>query len=185
MRQSVIWGCIMLLLPIFGTLVVAQPENTSSTRDLTEAEQLNLLLAEMRKRMDHDQISFESFATLSLQISQMKAEHTRVQKEESRLVWEKEEKEKEVRKEEARLAREEARLAREEEVREKEVRREEALCAWEQKEKEKELDLVFTKLDAEDPVPMVLLPLIVSAVVSGGISSAVQQTRPQEALFCC
>eukprot|EP00286_Rhodomonas_abbreviata_P019018 CAMPEP_0181309498 /NCGR_PEP_ID=MMETSP1101-20121128/12045_1 /TAXON_ID=46948 /ORGANISM="Rhodomonas abbreviata, Strain Caron Lab Isolate" /LENGTH=98 /DNA_ID=CAMNT_0023415985 /DNA_START=383 /DNA_END=676 /DNA_ORIENTATION=+ len=97
MRPAVIrWGMMMLLLPIFGSMIVAQPGNTSSSKDFTEAQQMNLLLAEMRQRFDQKQISFETMVALTLQISQMKADHARERREEARLAWEKEEKEKEV-----------------------------------------------------------------------------------------
>eukprot|EP00286_Rhodomonas_abbreviata_P020195 CAMPEP_0181301268 /NCGR_PEP_ID=MMETSP1101-20121128/7330_1 /TAXON_ID=46948 /ORGANISM="Rhodomonas abbreviata, Strain Caron Lab Isolate" /LENGTH=219 /DNA_ID=CAMNT_0023406555 /DNA_START=225 /DNA_END=881 /DNA_ORIENTATION=+ len=163
MRQrEILGGCMLLLLPLFRTMVVE--EKTSSRAGGTDEQQLDLLLAEMGKLREQNQISFETFVTLNLQIRQTKADHARERREEAR---ERREEAREQR-EDVRLALEEARLALDQSRLALDQSRHQREESREQKE-EKDVDLLLTKLDAEDPIPMALLPLIALLFVMGGI----------------
>jgi len=153
---------MLLLLPLFRTMVVE--EKTSSRAGGTDEQQLDLLLAEMGKLREQNQISFETFVTLNLQIRQTKADHARERREEAR---ERREEAREQR-EDVRLALEEARLALDQSRLALDQSRHQREESREQKE-EKDVDLLLTKLDAEDPIPMALLPLIALLFVMGGI----------------
>eukprot|EP00286_Rhodomonas_abbreviata_P014659 CAMPEP_0181334086 /NCGR_PEP_ID=MMETSP1101-20121128/26055_1 /TAXON_ID=46948 /ORGANISM="Rhodomonas abbreviata, Strain Caron Lab Isolate" /LENGTH=212 /DNA_ID=CAMNT_0023444005 /DNA_START=225 /DNA_END=860 /DNA_ORIENTATION=+ len=156
MRQrEILGGCMLLLLPLFRTMVVE--EKTSSRAGGTDEQQLDLLLAEMGKLREQNQISFETFVTLNLQIRQTKADHARERREEAR-----------EQREDVRLALEEARLALDQSRLALDQSRHQREESREQKE-EKDVDLLLTKLDAEDPIPMALLPLIALLFVMGGI----------------